>query len=128
MEVLSSRVLAAPSDLARSVAWYTEVLGLHVYREFGAGGRRTGVVLFTGGGGMLELSSSGGPAAELSLWLQVPDVDAEWDRLLARGVRGVAAPDDQPWGLRECWIAGPDGERIALVEVPADHPIRRRLE
>jgi catechol 2,3-dioxygenase-like lactoylglutathione lyase family enzyme len=127
MEVLSSRVLVAPTDLGRSLAWYTDVLGLHVYREFGAGGRRTGVVLFAGNG-LIELSGSGGAPSELSLWLQVPDVDAEWERLLAAGVRPVAPPADQPWGLRECWIAGPDGERIALVEVPADHPMRRRVD
>jgi hypothetical protein len=29
-------------------------------------------------------------------------------------------------GLREMWIADPDGVRICIVEVPADHPLRRR--
>jgi hypothetical protein len=32
----------------------------------------------------------------------------------------------EPWGLIEMWIADPDGTPIALVEVPADHPIRYR--
>ncbi|MGH9186816.1 MAG: VOC family protein [Acidimicrobiales bacterium] len=127
MEVLSSRTLIAPVDLGRSARWYTEVLGLRVYREFGVSGRVTGVVLFCGGG-FLELSASGGPPAGAGLWLQVPDVDAEHARLSAAGVSVASPPIDMPWGLRECWIEGPDGERIALVEVPEDHPIRRRVE
>jgi len=35
MEVVSSRILLRPSDLARSQAFYGDVLGLAVYREFG---------------------------------------------------------------------------------------------
>jgi hypothetical protein len=29
-------------------------------------------------------------------------------------------------GLLEMWIAHPDGVRICLVEVPEEHPLRRR--
>jgi catechol 2,3-dioxygenase-like lactoylglutathione lyase family enzyme len=127
MEVLSSRVLLSPVDFERSRRWYTDVLGLRVYREFGAGGRVTGVVLFMGGG-LLELSASGSPAP-LALWLQVPDVDAEHDRLASSGeVTITAPPATMPWGLREMWIEDPDGVRIAVVEVPEDHPIRRRID
>jgi catechol 2,3-dioxygenase-like lactoylglutathione lyase family enzyme len=127
MEVLSSRVLLAPADFARSRRWYTEVLGLSVYREFGAGGKVTGVVFFLGGG-YLELSSAGAPVPT-TLWLQVPDVDTEHDRLAATNdVRIVTPPETMPWGLREMWIEDPDGVRIVLVEVPEGHPIRSRLE
>jgi hypothetical protein len=28
-------------------------------------------------------------------------------------------------GLLEMWIADPDGVRICVVEVPAEHPLRR---
>jgi hypothetical protein len=31
----------------------------------------------------------------------------------------------EPWGLIEMWIEDPDGIRIVIVEVPADHPLRR---
>jgi hypothetical protein len=31
----------------------------------------------------------------------------------------------EPWGLTEMWIEDPDGVPIVLVEVPADHPLRR---
>lgn len=129
VEVLSSRVLLAPSDLEAGIRWYTDVLGLRIYREYGAGGRRTGVVCFLGGG-FLELTgprAGGGAGDGLRLWLQVHDVDAEYARLVAAGVTSTAAPETMPWGLREAWVADPDGTGICLVEVPATHPIRRRL-
>ena len=133
MEVLSSRVLLAPQDLEGSVRWYVETLGLRIAREFGVDGRRTGVVLFLGGG-FLELSGAATPtgatdasATPVALWLQVPDVDEEHDRLRQAGVAVAGAPRTMPWGLRELWLRDPDGHRIVLVEVPEDHPLRRRL-
>jgi hypothetical protein len=77
MEVLSSRVLLRPTDPERSRAFYRDVLGLAVYREFG-------------------------------------------------GVPVLREPTREPWGLLEMWIADPDGVRICVVEVPAEHPLRRR--
>jgi catechol 2,3-dioxygenase-like lactoylglutathione lyase family enzyme len=132
VEVLSSRVLLSPLDFERSRRWYTEVLGLRVYREFGDDGRLTGVVLFLGGG-FLELNCAQRPTGRdpmpMTLWLQVPDVDEEHARLVETGDVIVAAPPaTMPWGLRECWIEDPEGVRIVLVEVPVDHPIRRRLD
>jgi catechol 2,3-dioxygenase-like lactoylglutathione lyase family enzyme len=129
VEVLSSRILLRPSDFAAGLAWYRDVLGLRVYREYGTRGRVTGVVFFLGGG-FLELVSGGSPVAGggAALWLQVPDVDAEHARLAAAGVEVLSAPVDEPWGLRECWVADPDGVRIALIEVPEAHPLRRRVD
>lgn len=129
MEVLSSRVLLAPVDFDRSTAFYEDTLGLRIYREYGVAGRRTGVVYFLGGG-HLELSRSGSAAAQgvVTLWLQVPDVAAEHDRLAALGVDIVDPPAQMPWGLVEMWATDPDGHRLCIVEVPPDHPIRRRLD
>lgn len=126
MEVLSSRVLLRPVDLERSLSFYGEALGLAVYREFGSGPDR-GVVFFLGGG-FLEVSGrSVGPAGpNLQVWLQVRDVDAAHTDLSERGVTVLRPPADEPWGLREMWVADPDGVRIAVVQVPEDHPLRRR--
>jgi uncharacterized glyoxalase superfamily protein PhnB len=55
----------------------------------------------------------------------VRDVAAEVDRLAAAGVGVLREPRTEPWGLVEAWVADPDGVRIVLVEVPADHPLRR---
>jgi predicted enzyme related to lactoylglutathione lyase len=124
MEVLSSRVLLRPTRPERSHAFYGDVLGLAVYREFGPPERR-GVVYFVGNG-LLEVSGqSEEPPHGLALWLQVRDVAAEHARLVAAGVRVTSSPRLEPWGLVETWIEDPDGVRIVLVQVPDDHPLRR---
>ena len=125
MEILSSRVLLRPADPARSQQFYRDVLGLAVYREFGPPSA-PGIVFFLGPG-LLEVSGSAGgaPGQTLMLWLQVRDVRAEHERLAAAGVAIVRGPVREPWGLTEMWIEDPDGVQIVLVEVPADHPLRR---
>jgi len=121
VEVLQSRVLYRPVHYKDSVAFYRDVLGLHVFREWASG------TVFFLGGGFLELSRSAGPVADdkISLWLQVRDVEAEFARLQAAGVEVVEVPVDQPWGLREARIRDPDGLMLVLVEIPPDHPMRR---
>jgi uncharacterized glyoxalase superfamily protein PhnB len=43
-----------------------------------------------------------------------PDVDREFERLVAAGARPVYAPRDEPWGMRSSMIADPEGN---LIEV-----------
>ncbi|NBM14729.1 VOC family protein [Streptomyces sp. GC420] len=126
VHVLSSRILLRPTDPERSRAFYLEALGLEVYREFGTGPTR-GTVFFLGGG-FLEVSghSDAPPAPGLQLWLQVADAEAAHRELSSRGVEVLRPPRREPWGLIEMWIADPDGVRIAVVEVPPDHPLRHR--
>ena len=125
MDVLSSRILLRPGDLDRSLRFYRDVLGLAVYREFGPTDH-PGMVFFLGQG-LLEVSgnASGPPGHSLVIWIQVRDVREEHARLAAAGVPVIREPVTEPWGLVEMWIEDPDGIRIVLVEVPADHPLRR---
>jgi catechol 2,3-dioxygenase-like lactoylglutathione lyase family enzyme len=127
VEILSSRILLRPADLDRSRRFYRDVLGLAVYREFGP--PDDPAVVFFLGQGFLEVSGTGpGPgssAAAVMIWLQVREVRAEHARLAAAGVRVLREPALEPWGLIETWITDPDGVRIVLVEIPADHPLRR---
>jgi catechol 2,3-dioxygenase-like lactoylglutathione lyase family enzyme len=127
VDVLSSRILLRPADLGQSRHFYRDVLGLAIYREFGPPAD-PGVVFFLGLG-LLEVSGrSADPAGRtLMIWLQVRDVHAEHERLAAAGVRVLRPPATEHWGLIEMWIEDPDGVRIVLVEVPADHPLRRDL-
>ncbi|WP_024875848.1 VOC family protein [Saccharomonospora piscinae] len=120
MDVLSSRFLLKPSDPAVTTAFYRDVLGLAVYREFPAG------TVFFLGGGLLEIVGSGeqGRTADVALWLQVRDLDTEVATLRERGVVFDREPRREPWGLDEAWLSDPDGTRIVLVQIPADHPLR----
>lgn len=118
MQILAARILLRPADMLRSVAFYRDVLGLAIAREFPGG------TVFFLGGGFLELSgSSGAPAGEkVALWLQVRDLATAHRELAGHVVR---EPRREPWGLLEMWITDPDGTRIVLVEVPPEHPLRR---
>jgi predicted enzyme related to lactoylglutathione lyase len=126
VHVLSGRTLLHPTDPERSRVFYGEQLGLAIHREFGTGPER-GTVYFLGGG-FLEVSgrSETPPSPAVRLWLQVEDLAAAHDELRGNGVEIVRPPVKEPWGLIEMWIADPDGTRIVLVEVPADHPLRYR--
>ena len=119
MEILASRVLLRPADRERSLAFYRDTLGLAIAREFPGG------TVFYLGNGQLEISghrADPGPPSPGALWLQVRDLAAAHEQLAAHVVRG---PQREPWGLDEMWIADPDGTQIVLVQVPAEHPMRR---
>jgi predicted enzyme related to lactoylglutathione lyase len=126
VEILASRILLRPSDLARSVRFYEETLGLAVFREWGEGANRA--VVFFLGGGLLEVSSSAEepPSKATRLWLQVRDLEATRDELAARGVPIVEEPEVKPWGLYELVARDPDGLELVFVEVPPQHPLRLR--
>jgi predicted enzyme related to lactoylglutathione lyase len=78
------------------------------------------------GGGFLELSSVGAAGGPSTLWLQVPSLDGVEAALVGAGVTVVKAAERMPWGLLELWVHDPDGNELRFVEVPADHPLRRR--
>ena len=125
MEVLSSRILLRPRDLEHSRRFYRDTLGLAIYREFGP--LEDPWTVFFLGSGFLEVSGqAAGPSdPSVMIWLQVRDIHAEHERLAAAGVRILREPVAEPWGLIEMWIEDPDGVRIVLVEIPADHVLRR---
>jgi catechol 2,3-dioxygenase-like lactoylglutathione lyase family enzyme len=56
MEVLASRLILHPSDMARSRHFYERVLGLRIFHEYGDASAVIGVVYFLGG--FLELSGA----------------------------------------------------------------------
>jgi uncharacterized glyoxalase superfamily protein PhnB len=126
VEVLSSRILLRPTDLERSLFFYEQTLGLAVYREWGTGSKR-GVAFFLGGG-LLEVSGSGdqAPSRAVRLIIQVRDVAAAWRQLAAAGVPIEEEPEVKPWGLLELTARDPDGLALIFVEVPPEHPLRRR--
>lgn len=126
MEVLSSRVLYRSSDFDALRRFYEQTVGLHVYREYGSSEEVLGVVFFLGGG-FLEITRASASSAPFSLWVQVRNVRDEQERLRTAGAEVVKEAQQMPWGLIESWIHDPERNQLRLVEVPDDHPIRRRL-
>lgn len=126
MEILSSRVLLRPRELERSVRFYEDILALPVSREWGEG-RNRGVVFFLGGG-LLEVSRSVDAAQTdaVRLFLQVRDVSGVREQFVERGVAIEEEPEVKPWGLVELVARDPDGLALVFVEVPPEHPLRRR--
>jgi catechol 2,3-dioxygenase-like lactoylglutathione lyase family enzyme len=59
-----------------------------------------------------EVTSS--VAAEVIVYFECDDLDAEYARLGALGVAFEAPPKDQPWLWREAYLRDPDGNRICL--------------
>ena len=126
MEILSSRVIIHPNDFGVSRRFYERVIGLRVAREWGVG------AAYFLGGGLLELSSVGfvstasTPVGSTTLWLQIPSLDGIEAGLIEQGVTVAKPTETMPWGLMELWINDPDGNELRLIEVPEDHPLRRR--
>ncbi|MFD0000320.1 VOC family protein [Nocardia sp. NPDC127526] len=124
MEILSSRLILRPSDYQRTLAFYRDTLGLAIAREYPGG------TVFFAGQSLLEVAGHGRtddapPGFAGAIWLQVRDCSDAAAELTVRGVPIDRAPKQEPWGLIEMWVRDPDGVPIVLVEVPADHPLRR---
>jgi PhnB protein len=111
----------AVAGAVAAMEWYTDVLGaVETIRYTGDDGR-VGHAEMNIGGARLMLSDeypdygAVGPqtlgGTSFSLHLTVPDVDATWDRAIARGAAGQRPPTDQPYGERSCTFLDPFGHR-----------------
>ncbi len=110
-------------EVARSVAFLSEVLGLElvyadadfaVLRHGGQEGGRQDIILHAdhtyGEHPLLALTGDGAlRGAGVELRLYGIDPDAAEARARARGDAVFAETQDKPHGLRECYLADPDG-------------------
>ncbi|KAF0848913.1 VOC family protein [Nocardia caishijiensis] len=123
MEILNSRIIVRPSDYASTLAFYRDGLGLAIAREYPGG------TVFFAGQSLVEVAAHGGSGQagtfDGAIWLQVRDVSDAAAELALKGIPIDREPVLEPWGLWEMWVRDPDGVPIVLVEVPAEHPIRR---
>jgi catechol 2,3-dioxygenase-like lactoylglutathione lyase family enzyme len=100
------------ADLARTRAFYTEILGLELLVDYG------GYIRVGGGDGFHIGIEAGDPeqigarGIEINVWVE--DVDRRYAELLAQGVRFTGPPADQPWGARHAWLTDPDGYVLSI--------------
>lgn len=112
-DVAFGRIAAtvAVTDMTRSIAFYTEVLGM---RQTFQNGDPVGFVILRRGAAELHLTLARdhrGTDRNVA-HLLVADAAALCDHLAARGVRIVKGLRDADFGLRTFVFADPDGNRI----------------
>jgi uncharacterized glyoxalase superfamily protein PhnB len=107
-------------DLAASVAWYRDVLGLTVERTFERAGAPFAASLRAGAVAVLLTQDDGARGADrtrgegMSLrFTTAGSVDALAARVVARGGTLDAAPADA-WGARAFRLRDPDGFRLVV--------------
>jgi predicted enzyme related to lactoylglutathione lyase len=109
-------------DYQRSIAFFRDVIGFPLlfsdekfqFASFRAGAIRFSVV----GGAGKEREARGDVHAGIAVC--VPDVDAAYRELSAKGVRFTQPPAKQPWGGYMGLFADPDGNIFYLDSVPAE--------
>ena len=122
--------LLVVSDLARSVAWYRDVLGAELVGEYGGTSavfRFVGcwLLLVTGGGPtadkpavtMAPPADPDQPSAELIV--AVPDCRAAHAELVGRGAIFLADPVEYPWEIRS-FFRDPDGHLFEISQRKRD--------
>lgn len=100
------------NDMARSVHFYSEVLGLSVVY----GGQDEPFTSIEFGSNFVNLFVHDGP---IEFWgrviLHVPDPDAIHATLVAAGIQPEAEPMDAPWGERYFHVRDPDGHELSFA-------------
>jgi catechol 2,3-dioxygenase-like lactoylglutathione lyase family enzyme len=119
--------LLVVTDVARSRAFYVDVLGAELYREYGGD---SVVLRFLG---LWLLLVTGGPPTpgkpdvtfaapvdptrvDHQLTLRVGDCRAAYETLKARGAEFLAPPVDRGGEIR-CFLRDPDGHLVELSEI-----------
>jgi len=99
------------SDLALLRDWYVHNLGLSIVWQ------SPSFVLLKGTGGAMLGLHQGAPLAEperVQLHFEVPDVDALYETLYARGLPFRHGPQEMPWGVRMAALRDPAGHTVEL--------------
>jgi catechol 2,3-dioxygenase-like lactoylglutathione lyase family enzyme len=101
------------SDMDRTIAWYSDVLGFRCVRRMGDGWCR----LEQGGVSLMFMHNDhlGAPQATATQYIYVDDVTALWERLKDR-IPAEWGPEDMPYGMREFAIRDPDGYLLSFGE------------
>jgi uncharacterized glyoxalase superfamily protein PhnB len=112
------------NDVHTSLAWYRDVLGFTVDREYEREGKLRGVSLKAGDVRILLNQDDGARGLDrvkgegFSLQITTAQsVDAIAARIRERGGALASEPADMPWGARVFRVTDPDGYKFAISTV-----------
>src|SRR5690349_13661423 len=97
------------SDMQRSIAYYTDVLGFEHKWEWGnpvtfGGVSKDHVEIF------FCKDGQGNPGTWMSIFIQ--NTDEYYETVKAKGAKIISPPQTYEWGVREMLVEDPDGHRI----------------
>jgi uncharacterized glyoxalase superfamily protein PhnB len=108
-------------DLAKSIAWYRDVVGFTVDYVMEKDGKPTSAGIHAGASKIFLNQDDGGRGWErvkgegfAITFDSTQDVDAFAARLRAHGTAITMEPADMPWGVRMVRFLDPDGFRLAM--------------
>jgi catechol 2,3-dioxygenase-like lactoylglutathione lyase family enzyme len=125
--ILELRLALTTADYERAVKFYCEGLGLEPAAIWNNDGGRA--LILDMGHAALELfderqaevidqlEAGGRVSGQIRFALQVPDLKAAMERLLAHGATMVHPPVMTPWGDHNVRLQDPDGMQITLFQV-----------
>lgn len=128
--VYELRVALTSKDYDRIVKFYCAGLGLEPAAIWNNGGGRA--LILDMGKATLELFDEAQAetidqieagkrvSGQIRFALQVPDLNAAMERLLANGATLVHPPVTTPWGDTNVRLQDPDGMQITLFQAPKD--------
>ena len=109
------------NDVARSLAWYRDVLGFIVKDRWDHEGKLGGVEMMAGSVSFMLSQDDWKKGRDRAKGEGVriycttaQDVDILAKRIKARGGTLTQEPRDQPWGMRDLAVVDPDGYKITI--------------
>lgn len=110
------KVFVFTEDIKRLLPFYTHVLGLKKQVEGGA------FVVFEGGrlalGQHSQVKGNSRDTNRMIIDLNVDDCQAEYERLVGKGVKFVREPAQEPNGVTVATFLDPDGNTLQLFQWP----------
>jgi len=102
------------NDLARSVAFYRDVLGFNVAFSYGeppsyAGVERDDVIIH-----LFDARRAPRQAGQGGIYIFASDVDAIYREFTSRGGVAMGEPGDRPYGMRDFDVKDPDGNWVSF--------------
>lgn len=126
--ILELRVALTVSDYERSIKFYCDGLGIEPAAIWNNGQGRA-LVLNMGNAALEifdevqaatidQIEAEQRVSGQIRFALQVPDVKAAMERLLAHGATLIHPPIITPWGDNNVRLQDPEGMQITLFQVP----------
>ncbi|HEX6559898.1 MAG TPA: VOC family protein [Longimicrobiales bacterium] len=108
-------------DLPKSVAWYRDVVGFYVEREYQRDGQLAGAILMAGSVRIMLNQDDGAKGRDRVLgegfslqFTTAQSIDDIANRIRVRGGTLETEPADMPWGARVFRVRDPDGYNLVI--------------